>query len=135
MPAAIWTRRCAICWRRSANDRPGRPAPSCASTAPAASPRRWRAMDRATWAPGAPVAGGRASPASLRPAPAVIVDLRARRVMSDHSPIPALVDDDNWRAAIADDLGAQFLEIAAREAGRHRFDTQELALRIDGRSL
>jgi purine catabolism regulator len=81
------------------------------------------------------VAAAAAMVASMLPHPPVIVDLTARRVMADRSPLPALVDDDAWRAAIADDLGRQFLEIAGREAGRHRFDTQELALSIGGRPL
>ena len=83
----------------------------------------------------ASVAAAAAMVAALLPDPPVIVDLTARRVMSERSPMPALIDDEAWRIAIADDLAAQFLEIAAREGGRHRFDTQELALRIDGRSL
>lgn len=78
------------------------------------------------------VAAAAAMVASLLPDPPVIVDLMARRVMAAGSPVPTLVDDETWRAAIADDLGRQFLEIAARPAGRHRFDTRDLELSIDG---
>ena len=73
--------------------------------------------------------------ASLLPDPPVIVDLMARRVMSDRSPLPALIGDEDWRAAIADGLGPQFLEIATRRAGRHRFDSQELTLSIAGQTV
>jgi len=73
--------------------------------------------------------------ASLLPDPPVIVDLMARRVMSERSPLPMLIEDEAWRAAIADDLGPQFLEIATRRGGRHRFDSQELTLSIDGRTV
>ncbi|HEV2673060.1 MAG TPA: helix-turn-helix domain-containing protein [Aliidongia sp.] len=73
--------------------------------------------------------------ASLLPNPPVIVDLTARRVMSVRSSLPTLVDDDAWQAAIADDLGGQFLEIAGRSDHRHRFDTQELELSIHGRVI
>ncbi|MDB5360595.1 MAG: PucR family transcriptional regulator [Rhodospirillales bacterium] len=73
--------------------------------------------------------------ASLLPHPPVIVDLTARRVMSERSPVPALVDDEAWHAALAGDLGRQFLEIAGGPDRRHRFDTQELGLSIGGRIL
>ena len=81
------------------------------------------------------VAAAAAMVASLLPDPPVIVDLMARRVMSERSPVPALVEDETWRAAIADDLGRQFLEIAERPAGRHRFDTQDLDLAIAGHQV
>jgi GAF domain-containing protein len=67
------------------------------------------------------VAAAAAMVASLLPEPPVIVDLTARRVMSERSPVPTLVDDEAWRAAIADDLGRQFLEIAARPLRGHQF--------------
>ena len=73
--------------------------------------------------------------ASLLPDPPVIVDLMARRVMSERSPLPALIEDEDWRAALADDLGPQFLEIATRRGGRHRFDSQDVTLSIDGRTV
>jgi purine catabolism regulator len=83
----------------------------------------------------ASVAAAAAMVASLLPDPPVIVDLTARRVMSERSPLPALADDEAWRAAIAGDLGRQFLDIAGRPARRHRFDTQELDLSIEGRAV
>jgi purine catabolism regulator len=81
------------------------------------------------------VAAAAAMVASMLPNPPVIVDLTARRVMTQRSPVPALIDDDAWRAAITDDLGRQFLEIAGREVGAHRFDAQDLELSIGGRPL
>lgn len=83
----------------------------------------------------ASVAAAAAMVASLLPNPPVIVDLTARRVMSERSPLPALADDEIWRAAIAGDLGRQFLEIAGRPGRRHRFDSQALDLSIDGRAI
>jgi DNA-binding PucR family transcriptional regulator len=81
------------------------------------------------------VAAAAAMVASLLPNPPVVVDLTARRVMTERSPLPALVDDEAWRMAVAGDLGRQFLAIAGREARGHRFDAQDLELSIGGRVL
>jgi purine catabolism regulator len=83
----------------------------------------------------ASVAAAAAMAASLLPDPLVIVDLTARRVMSERSPVPHLVEDAAWQAAIAGDLGRQFLEIAGRPAQGHRFDARDLDLVVDGRGL
>ena len=81
------------------------------------------------------VANAAAMVSSRLPDPPVIVDLMARRVMSERSPLPDLVGDAEWRTAIADELGPQFLEIATRPGGRHRFDRQELTLSIGGQMV
>ena len=81
------------------------------------------------------VASAAAMVASLLPDPPVIVDLTARQTMAGRSPVPALIDDAAWQAAMAGELGRQFLEIAARPPHGHRFEAQELVLAIDGRTL
>jgi len=72
---------------------------------------------------------------SMLPNPLVIVDLTSWRVLSEHSPVPTMVDDAGWRMAIAGESAPQFLELARRSFPGDRPAALDLDLSVGGHRL
>ena len=72
---------------------------------------------------------------SMLPNPLVIVDLTSWRVLSEHSPTPAVIDDADWRGALAGEDARQFLDLARRRFPGGRPVALELDVSVAGRRV